>query len=405
MTYNRTESAKWAIESQKILGELQGGVDKALTESAGRGFPAAPGDTLAAILFATQSAKTKLTEANGKIYDDRRGVIFQEEEFDMKLIVQWAKLGMELYRSELLNALEVEQAQNLALRDKGLADVQRLTAEVEARQEAIIRGRAEAERQVIGYKTLLALAERETLESEVDLANAQLATATKKLEIIDSLYQVLAAEELVLAAERLRIAAEERVLTAKEDLASVRTSMVPYYEEKAAAKLSLADTVTAEMPDKIALENLGYDRAALKVATGEVDHGIRMAELELEVARQAYQRANVATDIARARSQTVVAGFNNTAHEEINALRQAAGLTNIDTRIANQLGHATIEYDNTLALTNHERENITAELLTILQNINSRATSEAGKVTASASTSRFTTSVNLLQRRIVEGTL
>jgi hypothetical protein len=401
--FNRTESAKWALETQKVVGELQGGVDKALSEAAGRGFPAAPGVTLSAILTASQDAKGKLTEANGKIYEDRRGVIFQQDEFYMKTVVQVAKLAMELYRAELLNALEIEQAQNMALRDKGQGDVIRMNSEVEARQAAIIMGRAEAERQVIGYKVLLATAERQTLESEIALANAQLATATKKLEIIDSIYQVLAAEELVLAAERARATAEEQVLTAKQELAGVRMGMVGLYAEKASAKIGLAGAITAEIPDKIALENLGYDRAALKVATGEADHGVRVAELVLEVSRAALARASAAVELARAQSQTVIADASNSAQSSINSSRSSAGMTQISTRMADRLGHAQIEVDTGVRIANHEASVITGELASILSNLASRAGNEAAKVDASATRFSKSSQTHLISRKIIEG--
>jgi|WetSurMetagenome_2_1015567.scaffolds.fasta_scaffold04877_5 hypothetical protein len=402
--FNRTESAKWALESQKVVGDLQGGVEKALSEAASRGFPAAPGVTLAAILTASQDAKGKLTEANGKIYEDRRGVIFQVQEFFMKSIVQAAKLGMEMYRAELLNALEVEQAQNLALRDMGLADVARQTSEVEGRQAAIIMGRAEAERQVIGYKVLLATAERQTLESEVALANAQLQTAIKRLEIIDSIYQVLAAEELVLAAERQRAAAEEQVLVAKQELAAVKMGMVPLYQDKASAKTELAGAITAEVPDKIALEMLGYDRAALKVATGEVEHGIRQAEMVLEVSRAGLARATAAVELARAQSQAAIAELSNVAQASINASRSSAGMIQINTRIATQLGHVGIEVNNGVAVAQHEADLLSSELASILANLASRASNEASKVHASASQGKITDVTHLLSRKIIEGT-
>ena len=41
MTFNRTESARFAQENQKIVGELHAGVDKALAEAASRGYDAA----------------------------------------------------------------------------------------------------------------------------------------------------------------------------------------------------------------------------------------------------------------------------------------------------------------------------------------------------------------------------
>ena len=401
--FNRLESAKWALEAQKVVGDLQVGVDKALSEAAGKGFPAAPGVTLAAILAATQDAKGKLTEANGKIYEDRRGVIFQQEEFLMKTIVQVAKLAMEMYRAELLNALEVEQAQNLALRDQGLADVARRVSEVEGRQAAIIVARAEAERQVIGYKVALATAERLTLESEVDLANAQLVTATKRLEIVDSIYQVLAAEELVLAAERARATAEKQVLTAKEELAGVKMGMIGLYEEKADARTGLAAAITAEITDKIALENLGYDRAELKQAAAEVDHGVRQAELIVEVARTALVRAQAAVELARARSQVTIAEASNTAQSSITTLRQAAGTTQITTRMADRLGNATIEVDSGVAMASHEAATIASELASILLNLNIRAVDEAAKINESRTRITENAQTHLISRRIIEG--
>ena len=33
--FNRTESARWAQENQKVIGELHAGVDKVLAEAAG----------------------------------------------------------------------------------------------------------------------------------------------------------------------------------------------------------------------------------------------------------------------------------------------------------------------------------------------------------------------------------
>ena len=401
--FNRTESAKWAQEAQKVVGDLQVVADKALDEAASRGFPAAPGVTLATIMAAGQEAKGKLTEGNGKLYDERRSVLFQQEEFFMKTVVQVAKLAMELYRAELLNALEIEQAQNIALRDKGQADVVRMNAEVDVRQVAIIRGRAEAERQVIGYKVLLALAEKETLVAEIALANAQLATATKKLEIIDSIYQVLAAEELVLVAERARITAEEQVLVAKQALAAVKMGMIPLYAEKASAKEALAAAITAEVPVKIAIKQLGFARIGLKSYEAEVEHEIRQAELVLDLARQELARANKATEIARARSQTAIAGFANTAQISINASRSQAGMTAIDSRMADRIGHATIEVNNGVAIAGHETSILTSELVNILLNLTSRASDEASKVAASASQTSKHFATNLLSRKIVEG--
>ena len=65
MSHNLTESAKWAIASAELVGKFGEGRDKALSDAASRGFPAADGSSLAAILAMGQETKDKLTEFNG----------------------------------------------------------------------------------------------------------------------------------------------------------------------------------------------------------------------------------------------------------------------------------------------------------------------------------------------------
>jgi hypothetical protein len=403
-SFNRTESARFAQENQKIVGELHAGVDKALAEAASRGFPAAPGDTLATILAAGQAAKDKLTEFNGtKIYDDRRKVLFEQDEFAMKMIVSLAALGMKLYAAELINALVLENAENTALRDIGLADVIRMTAVVESRQAAIIQNRAEAERQVIVYKVLLASAELATLTSEIALVNAQLATAIAKLEIIGTIYEIVAAEELVLAAERAKQAALLNVLAAKQALAAAKRELVAVHLEKAAAHETLAVAITDEVGVKMQVEALGYDRAALRVAEGEAEHGVRSAELALEAARATLARASGATEIARAQSQSIIAAASNAAQASINASKSAAGMTNVNTRMATSLGHATIESNQGVAIAAFETSTVATELAAVLQGLAARAQAQANAINASKENTTINDSTTLLSRKIVHG--
>jgi hypothetical protein len=387
----------------KTVGKLDTAVDKALTENAARGFSGPTGPTLEAILKSTLEAQTSLTEENGKIYDAQRERIFQQEEFDMKAIVQIAKLAMELYRAELINALEIEQAENIALRDRGRADVERMNSEVDARQVAIIRDRAEAERQVIAFKLALALAEKETLVAEAALVDAQLATAEKKLEIINSIYQVLAAEEFVLAAEERRAATLGTLLAAQRALASIKEAMIPFYAQKAAAREALAGAVTAEVPVKIAIENLGYDRIALKTAEAGVEHDIRQAELEVELARQAYARASAATEVARAQSQTIIQEYANAAQMAIQGIRKATGMAEIDVRLSASLGRAEMGINNDVAIATHEIANLGIELASVLSNMATRASDEASKIHASAAKNSKTSNTHLISRKIIEG--
>ncbi len=403
MAYPRDESAKFAQAASQVMGQYEEAKDKLLTADAARGFAAPSGDTLSEILAAGQAAKGKLTEINGKIYEERRGILFQQEEFAMKVLVQVAKLAMELYREELMNALAIEQAEAAALRDRGRADVERMNSEVDARQVAIIRDRAEAERRITTLKEQLVAAETTTLASERTLITAQLATAEKKLEIIDSIYQVLAAEELVLAAENRRAATLELLLAAQRVVADIKKEMVPFYQEKAKARQDLAVAITNEIPVREAIEKLGYKRIELKDAEEAANHQVREAEEEVELARLAWTRANKATEFARTQSRRLLQEYANLIRAEILDKKKALDMDGIDFKLTTSLARQAIGINNDVAVTDHEIANLTAELSSILSNLSTRATDEANKVAASATQNSKTSTTSLLSRKIVEG--
>jgi hypothetical protein len=384
MEFNRTESAKFAQAADELMDKLTDGVEKALAENAGRGFPFASGNTLAAILAAGQDFKGKLTEANGKIYEERRGVIFQEQEFVLGLMVKIAKLAMELYREEIMNALAVEQAEVEALRDQGQADVIRLNAEVDLRQRAIIRDRAEAEYRINALKAALVVAETETLVSEGQLITAQLATAEKKLEIIDSIYQVLAAEELVLAAENRRADSLQKVLAAQQVLAVIKQEMVPYYIKKANARVELAEAITQEIPIKEAIEKLGYDRIALKDSDEDASHLIRAAEDEFEIAKETWTRANKATELARTQSRRLLQEYANNIRSRILDKRTQLEKDGVDLKLDTSLARHQITMDSEKSLTNREISNLSEELSTLLANIVIKTNAHVAAINATA---------------------
>lgn len=320
-SYNSRESAEWALAVDEMGGKLVDGVGKFLSDSAARGFPAPPGDTLADILAVAKGIKGKLADVNGKVYDERRGVLFQQQEFLLNAMVKAVKLGMELYREEIFNALAIEQAQVDAARDTNRAYVERFNASTELRQRAIIQNRAEAERQVIVYKQQLVEAQTTTLKADRILIQAQLTTAEKKLEIIDSIYQVLAAEEMVVAADQHRVVALQKLLEAEFALIGIKEAMVPYYLAKAAAEEVLAGAITAELPVTEALVRLGYDRIDLKTTEEYAGHLTRAQEEVLELLRQAYVRAHTAYELVQHQNRRLLQEYKNAIQSAIQDIR------------------------------------------------------------------------------------
>lgn len=384
MAYPKEESAKFAQLSTQVMGEFEQGRDKILDTSAARGFGAPSGDAVMDLFELGQKSKAKLAEGNGKIYAERRGILFGQQEFAYKAIVEAAKLGMELYRQEILDALEVEAAEEDAFFSRGKADVERLNAQTEARQIAIIQAKAIIEYDIAKFKQQLAVAERVTLGAERNLIYAQLATAEKKLEIIYSIYQVLAAEKLVLVAEQQKVVALQLALAAEKITAQVKKEMIPFYIDKASAKTDLAAATMVEIPVLKAIEELGFGRIYLKDAEMSAEHIIRIAEENEELARRDYTRASSAADIARINSRIAVTNAAASSEVQAGNLRSAARAGEAVLRAQSHGEQVVQGLDADAAIATHEVTNITSELAAILAGLSTRAGLHAAAITASA---------------------
>jgi hypothetical protein len=404
MSFNRRESAEWALGVDAEAEKLTATVDKALTDGAARGFPAPPGDTLEAILNLGQGTKGKLAEEDGKIYETRRGVLFQEQEFALNVLVKVAKLAFEIYKDDIFNALAIEEEQVKALRQTSMADVERLNAETELRQKAIIQQRAEAEQRIIVYRKQLIQEETKTLTAEQILINAQLATAEKKLEIIASIYQVLAAEQLVLAAEKRRAASLTKVLAAELIVAGIKKEMIPFYVEKAQAREALAQAIIDEIPITEALIKLGYDRIDLKTTEEYAAHLEREQQEELELLREQFIRANTAAETTRLENRRLLLEYRNQIQAQIMDLRKSLQEDEVAFRLRTGLAREAIGVNNEVAVTHHEIANLTKELISVLQNMTQRASDQAGTIEASARTyTSFEVLSAAIHRRIISG--
>jgi hypothetical protein len=403
MSFDRSESGKWAQATHKQVGELFDGVTKALAEDASRGFPLPTGDTLWGILKAGQQTKAALVEANSKIYDERRDQLFSIDDFTLKVLVRLSRLAMELYREQIFNALSLEQSQAAATTERNQADVERLNFETQQRQVAIIQAKAEIEESINIYKQQLISAQYETMKAQKVLIQAQLETAEKKLEIINSIYKVLAAEQLVLAAENRRAASLQTVLAAEQIVAQVKQEMVPYYQAKADAEKQLAAAITAEIPVLEAIERLGYDRVALKKAQDDAEHQITEAEEDRDLAQEAKIRAEAALHLAREQSGLTLEEYANTIRTEILAVKKELGELGIDFKLSTSLAREAIGLNDNIAVMDHERSNLTIELVNLLNNLQNTTEDQKNTVEDSAVQLHSETTDAFFSRKITKG--
>jgi len=403
MTLDRLDVAKWTEATTELAGKLEGEADKVLTEDAARGFPAPSGDALGTLLEIGQDVKMKLITADGKIYAEQRQVIFEQDEFAMKIFTKIAKLALELYRERLFNVLAMEQAEAAEKEEREASDVDRENAETESRQIAIIQGKAEVEQSILVYKRQLVSDQYRTMAAERILIEAQLETAEKKLEIINSIYKVLAAEQLVLAAENRRAAALQLVLVAEREIAEIKKGMVPLYLDKAQAELDLAAATIAELPILKALEALGFERAGLKAAAGSAEAAIIGAEVSYQGAVQAYVTAETAYQIAKQSAHLLLANYHNSIAGEIENLKVELDLLGVQLRLETQLKREQNRAVAEEEVAGKEADYLGTELDKIATTLGNRGADIADAITASATQTLAQSTTSTLIRQIFKG--
>ena len=202
------------------------------------------------------------------------------------------------------------------------------------------------------------------------------------MEIIASIYQVLAAEKLVVAAEQRRAASLQKVLSAELIVAGIKKEMVPFYIQKATALEAYAQAIIADLPVEEALIRLGYDRIDLKTTEEYAGHLEREQQEELELLREQFVRSNTAMELIRLQNRRLILEYRNQIQTLIQEQKKALQEDEIAFRLATGLAREAIGVNNEVAVTRHEISNLTQELISVLNNLGIRAQDETATITA-----------------------
>lgn len=326
MAYNefpKDEAAKWSAGVDEAIRKMAKDRKAALSEAAAAGFDLVPGTAMEAVTEAAVVAKLTMTQLNGKIYGDGLQIIEKAEETDEKVAFGFAKLDMQAYRAQIENALDVEKAEADYGVETQRARVERLKSDVERGQVAIIQERAAIEQEIDEWRLYAIAAEDDTLDAEVDLANEKVRTAQAKLAIIEHLYAVIAAEELVLGAERRKAIAMEELIAAEALVVEAKRGLIPQQRQKAAARIEQAEAIRSEAEVRRDIEELGYDKIAVKQAEDAAEHAVKQAELTFETARLLFTRADLSARLFSDELKTALMAYQNVVRRRVTGEKAA----------------------------------------------------------------------------------
>lgn len=367
--FEYAEHNKWANEKAPVMKQYEDGMKTLLNSAGERGFDIAPLATLKDIFDLDEAAKLKLTEVNGKLYGEQIAILFQMEEFDLKLAIEYAKLILAKYIQDLLNTLSIEKAGMDEQYRMDLAYIKRLKADVDKRNYDLIIGRANIESLLIDYRTRELEAQRLGMDKELELIAAQMETAREKLKIIPWLLELIQKERAIIDLERQRAVILQAIIIIKEQIAAVKEGMIPLYLDKADATNLLADAITDEVQWKKALIELGFERILVEDAKADATVTENTARAAIETLRLAYIKNSNAVAKARSQFDISLSEYSATIARQINELEKTLKEAAIDLRLDTMLDRLTMDTEDDVSLLSTKIGNLITEIASSIDKI------------------------------------
>jgi hypothetical protein len=254
MANDLREAAQWRKGKTPLIRKYLDEHNKMLTEIAGKGFLAMPGYAYNAENFLELTTKEGLSDLNYKIIAETVERELKQAGIVYDLEYKAAAIAWEQAKQALLSAWEVEYAilkQNMAYDEELL---NRAAIEIDARSVVLLQAKTAIEIEMESYRAQIAALDRNTAPLEVQLAEAKLATAQRKLDIIPIINQIVAKEQELLtlevqkAGENTSLSLIERQIAVKEsEITDILAEIVAKQAEVLALENTKAGYVTTLM--------------------------------------------------------------------------------------------------------------------------------------------------------------
>ena len=299
MTDINRESARFRRDKAPILRRYIDDHDKLFSVVAGRGFYTLPGFAYHGILRLEIMTKEALSELNYKILSDTIERELKQTGIDYDQAYKNALMAWELSKQTLLSAWEQEYADiklGRALTEEALDQLQIV---VSARGTYLLERKTEIELEAEGYKQQLADLDADTAPYELTLANAKLATATKRLNLIPILQSLISAEEALIVAETASVSGVTDLMTAETAVMNKKQArLLPTLGDLVA----ISELYTAEIPKQIELD------------LGMANERLTQIGVQAEMATEKYDQ--VVKDVSIAANNSTLHGLKTELTEQ-----------------------------------------------------------------------------------------
>jgi hypothetical protein len=281
MSETTRENASWRKEKSPVIFKYLQEHAKMLTEIAGRGFLNLPGYAYDLENDIETQAKFSLSDINHKILAETIERELKQSGIDYDLAYKSALLAWELEKQGLMTAWLAE----LAGIKQGMASDEEtkkvLALAVSARQVTLIASKTALEIEAEGYRQTLAGLDDDTAAYEVNLANAKLMTAQKKIELIPIVQRIIVKEQELLALESTKYDEYDEYVAAKVEVANKKeTGLQPEISELASKNIEYSLKISNE---QIPTEGLIADEKVLQANYATQKSASQILEIQQEI--------------------------------------------------------------------------------------------------------------------------
>lgn len=298
MTELSRENAQWRRGKTPVIGKYVSDHAKLFAEIAGRGFLSMPGYAYEVENGLELSTKMNLSELNYKILSETVERELKQTGVDYDLAHKNAIVVWELEKQDLLSDWASEYAgikQNMAGSEEAL---NLLAVEVAKRAVTLLEGKTAIEEEAETYKLALVNLDGTVSPYEVQLANAKLLTAQRKLLIIPVLQEIITKEQELLVQEGLKADAFTTYMAAETAVATKkRNELAPVINELATKVDQYADKITSDQipteeaisDEKVTQAGIAVEKAGYQVDEITTEIEIAGKGLDLDTAKRALE--------------------------------------------------------------------------------------------------------------------
>ncbi|MHB9098545.1 MAG: hypothetical protein ACYC5X_12075 [Syntrophales bacterium] len=283
MSENLREQAQRRKAKTPIIARYLEDHAKLMAETAGRGFLSLPGYAFDLENGLELTAKQSLSEINMKILSETIDRELKQLGLDYNVAVKNAAMTWEIEKQDLMSAWDAEFA-GIKQQEAGDEETLNLLAiEVGKRSITLLEAKTVIEEDMEALRKDLAELDGTTAPYEVQLANAKLLTAQRKLLIIPILQQIITKEQELLVVEQGKAAAYTVYMDAEQELAAKKGELTPFINDLAVKVDQYATKVTDEQIPK---EGLIADQKVSQAQAAVTKAGYQVDELTAEIANE-----------------------------------------------------------------------------------------------------------------------